>query len=431
MWSHRRLTAIATGVLLITGACLAQEDEGEIKKKPLVVPPMGVDGSPLSPMDACRYLVGIGEPESALAYCRKAYDMGHATEAAGLLAGCEFAAGDAVRAVALWQAVMDGAGWSFDASNGKANALWRAGQVKEAEELFLANYQRAPGLRTISELIRFYMGFSRWGEAEAWGEEGAKKFPDNCHILDMLSATKAALGNTQGAVVLIKRIKSLPCPPYAWASLPGISDRLDMPAFKALLDPDEIAKSLRPNDIEDTIEKLTLLRFVPAPAVGAPVAKAAVENRDFDVRSLALAILQTMGTTAMEPWNTVLTCDDFVLRKYAIRRQMSMKNPAFLPLLEKVYASEQMPGNRAMLQLLIGDLLVAGKDPAAGETMLKAVPETDPMFALAALQLSAIYEASKDYTQALQWIQLALAKAPDLTVDPARIERLKQLASKQ
>jgi tetratricopeptide (TPR) repeat protein len=410
---------------------LAQEDEGETKKKPLVVPPMGVDGRPISPMDACRYLVRIGEPESALAYCRTAYDTGHATEAAGLLAGCEFAAGDAERAAALWQAVMDGSGWSFDASNGKANALWRAGQVKEAEELFLANYQRAPGLRSISELMRFYMGFSRWGEADAWGEAAAKSFPDDCQILNMRSATKAALGNTEAAVGLIKRIKALPCPPYAWASLPGISERLDLPAYKALLDPEEIARSLRPNDTEETIEKLTLLRLVPAPAVGAMVAKTAVENRDFDVRSLALAVLQALGTSALEPWTTVLTSDDFVLRKYAIRRQMSMKDPAFLPILEKAYVCEKMPGNRAMLQLLIGQLMVSGKNPAEGESLLRAVPETDPMFPLAALQLSLICEARKDYGQALQWVQRALVRAPELSVDPARVQRLKQMAGSQ
>jgi tetratricopeptide (TPR) repeat protein len=425
------LTAIATGVLLITGACLAQEDEGEIKKKPLVVPPMGVDGRPLSPTDACRHLVRIGEPESALPYCRTAYDMGHALEAARLLAGCEFSAGDASRAVTLWQHVLDQEGWSLEASDGKANALWRAGQVKDAEDLFLANYQRAPGLRTISELIRFYMGFSRWGEADAWGDEAAKSFPDDCQILNMRSATKAALGNTQAAVGLIKRIKALPCPPYAWASLPGISDRLGLPAYKALLDPEEIARSLRPNDTEDAIQKLTLLRFVPAPAIGAMVARTAVENRDFEVRSLALAVLQALGTSALEPWTTVLTNDDFVLRKYAIRRQMSMKDPAFLPLLQKAYACEKMPGNRAILQLLIGQFMVSGKNPEEGESLLRAVPETDPMFPLAALQLSLICEARKDYGQALQWVQRALVRDPELSVDPARVQRLKQMAGSQ
>lgn len=428
--SRRPLVLIAAALLLAAGLCFAQEEEDEVPKRPIVQPPPGADGRPLSPMDACRYLVGIGEPESALPYCRTAYDMGHATEAARLLAGCEFAAGDASRAVVLWQEVLDREGWSLEASIGKANALWRAGQIKEAEQLFLSDYQRAPGERTLSELIRFYMGFSRWGEAEAWGEEAVKKFPENCHLLEELAATKAALGNTAGAVALIKRIKALPCPAYAWASAPGLSDRLDQPTFKALLNPQEIASSLRPEDTEDTVEKLTLLRLVAVPAVGLPVAKAALENKDFSVRSLALAVLQSLGASAMEPWSMVLTCDDFVLRKYSIRRQVAMKNPAFLPLLEKVYAAEPMPGNRTMLQFLIGDLLTAGKDPSAGEALLKAVPETDPMFPLAALKLSSLCEARKDYAQALQWIQRALAKAPDLQVDRARVAHLKELAGK-
>lgn len=425
-----RFALAATVFLLTAGLCLAQEEDEGMPRKPPVQPPPGVDGKPLPPADACRYLVGIGELESALPYCRTAFDMDHAAETARLLASCEFGAGDASRAVTLWQQVMDQEGWSLEASCGKANALWRTGQIKEAEQLFLANYQRDPGEKTLSELMRFYMGFSRWGEADAWGEEAVKKFPDNCHMLELLSATKAALGNVPASVALIKKIKSLPCPPYGWASVPGISEELDLPAYRALLDPEEIARSIRPKDTEDTVEKLTLLRLVATPAVGRPVAKAALENKDFNVRSLVLAILQALGTSATEPWSTVLTCDDFVLRKYAIRRQMSMKNPAFLPLLEKAYAAETMPGNRAMLQLLMGEMMLAGKDPAAGEVLLRAVPERDPMFPLAALQLSTLSETRKDYSQALQWIQKALAAAPDLEVDPARIERLKQLSGK-
>jgi len=428
---HRFRFALAATALLLTAVfCFAQEEDEGIPKRPLVQPPPGVDGKPMSPTDACRYLVGIGELESALPYCRTAFDMGHAIEIARLLAGCEFDAGDASRAAALWQQVMDQDGWSLEASSGKANALWRAGQIKDAEQVFLANYQRAQGERTLSELMRFYMGFSRWGEADAWGEEAVKSFPDNCRLLEMLSATKSALGNIPASTALIKKIKSLPCPPYEWASVPGISERLDQPAYRALLNPEEIALSLRPKDTEDTIEKLTLLRLVATTAVGRPVAKAALENKDFNVRSLALAILQGLGSSATESWSMVLTCDDFVLRKYAIRRQLAMKDPAFLPLLEKTYAAETMPGNRAMLQLLMGELMLSGKNPAAGEALLRTIPEKDPMFPLAALQLSTLSEARKDYAQALQWIEKALAAAPDLKVDPARIARLKQLSGK-
>jgi hypothetical protein len=129
----------------------------------------------------------------------------------------------------------------------------------------------------------------------------------------------------------------------------------------------------------------------------------------------------------MESWKELVSSDDFILRKHALRRIRELHDPAFVPLLEEHLEREKLAGNRALTALTLGELFLDGEEEARGKDLLDGIPEDNILYPVARLSLAEWAEKKGDYAGALRFFEQAQTSSTTVIIDPERIEGLRSL----
>jgi tetratricopeptide (TPR) repeat protein len=132
-----------------------------------------------------------------------------------------------------------------------------------------------------------------------------------------------------------------------------------------------------------------------------------------------------LGSEALPYWTKILTADDFILEKHALRRIREMADPAFAELLEQRLKAEQTPGNRALTQLTLGELLLKKGDSERAEQLLTSVSQEHALYPIALMTLAGHEEKAGNAEAALELIERAMKASPELYVDPDRLRQLR------
>ncbi len=337
----------------------------------------------------------------------------------------EFNAGNGAESAALWSRIL-GQGWSIEASQAQAMALWRAGETNQAESVLRDNLSRAPSGQTAFDLIKFLAAFGRNGEAIALAQESATLYPDTCEIEEMRGVTEAAEGRHEAAAAAYGRAIEAGCATFGWTVLGAGAASLDNPAYKKLLNPKVIVEGLDQLDDEACLRRLTLLQHSIGPEVAQPVLQVALHRETIRVRMAALGLLSQLGNSAPEVWPTLLASDDFLLRKHTLRRINALEDPAFIPLLEKHLENETTRGNRSLVALGLGQLYLGQGKTKEGLASLESIPSEDPLFVKAQLVLADAAHDAGNAKAELGHLERACDSAPETFLEIGRLERLRQ-----
>ncbi len=337
----------------------------------------------------------------------------------------EFNAGNGAESAALWSRIL-GQGWSIEASQAQAMALWRAGETNQAESVFRDNLSRAPSGQTALDLIRFLAAFGRNQEAIAIAQKSAPLYPDTCEIEEMRGVAEAAEGSHEAAAAAYGRAIEAGCPTFGWTGLGAGAASLENPAYKKLLNPEVIVEGLNQLDDDACLRRLTLLQHSISPEVAQPVLQVALNRNTVRVRMMALGLLAQLGASAPEVWPTLLASDDFLLRKHTLRRINALEDPAFIPLLEKHLEKETTRGNRSLVALGLGQLYLDQGRIKDGLASLESIPLEDPLFVKAQLVLADTARDAGNAKAELGHLERARDAAPETFLEIGRLERLRQ-----
>ena len=340
-------------------------------------------------------------------------------------AGVEFNAGNGAESAALWSRIL-GQGWSIEASQAQAMALWRAGENDATETVLRDNLSRAPSGQTALDLIRFFAAFGRNDEAIALAQESAPLYPETCEIEEMWGATEAAQGRHEAAAAAYGRAIEAGCPTFGWTGLGAGAASLENPAYKKLLKPKVIVDGLDQLDDEACLRRLTLLQHSISPEVAQPVLRVALNRDTARVRMMALGLLAQLGASAPEVWPTLLASDDFLLRKHTLRRINALEDPAFIPLLEKQLENETTRGNRSLIALGLGELYLDQGKVQEGLASLESIPSEDPLFVKAQLVLADAAHDAGSAKAELAHLERARDAGPETFLEVGRLERLRK-----
>lgn len=377
------------------------------------------------PESECRRLAEQAAWEEALEPCRQAHGLQiQDGELARLLARAEFEAGDSGRAAQLWGARLDEEGWSEEAASARAAALWRAGETSAAEAALRDVLERTASSAAYLELIRFLLEFERWEEAAGTARRGSAAHPGDCELLELWGAAESRLGHHELAAELFRRAVEGGCPPFRWTGLGDVPERLDRPPYRDLLDADEIVRGLGDLDVERALDRLDLLEKVPHASVAPELAELARTRGDARLRLTALGLLSSLGDAAVDQWEAILADDDLILRKQALRRVREIRSPTFIPLVDDQLERETVPGNVALAQLVLGELLADAGRTGQAIAHLEAVPATEAEYAPAQLALADLAEARGDVGTAME--HLERARTAGATIDPERFDKLRR-----
>jgi tetratricopeptide (TPR) repeat protein len=403
-------------LLMISGLLLCLVSPAPAQQEP---PPAAVAG--------CADLVAAGELAQALAPCRAEHAADPASpDLTRMLALAEFSEGDAERAAQLWGSLLESEGWSFEDAHDQAMALWRAGDVEAAERVIRSNLERQPSAVAHRDLIEFLMGFERWQEAAAAAAAATELFPSSCDLLEHHGVAEATLGNDERAAALLAKAIEAGCPRYRWTGRGVLPERLGQAEYRRLLDPELLADGLRELDDQVCLDQLRLLRLVMTPEQAPAVTREVLLRTNAKVRLIGLGLLADLGAAALESFKQLLADDDFILRKYTLRRIRELDDPAFRPLLEAHLEREKLPGNRALTSLALAELLLAQGDAGRAEELLLGIPEDDALHPVALVRLADHAEADGDLARALELIERARAINPQLYVEQGRQQRLRE-----
>jgi len=380
------------------------------------------------PPARCRELAA-GQSEEALAPCREALAAepdDH--ELVPILADLEFRYGDPARSAELWQWLLAHGGWQPDPARGYAMALWRSGRPAEAEPVFREIARRSPSTRASLDLVRYLLGMDRWADAAEAASGALALHRESCELEEALGGALAMLDRDDQAAEHFARAVRSGCPPYGWTRIGPVPDRLDLPAYRALLVPGELISGL--DDLDDTqcFFRFQLLARVMVPEAAPAVTDQVLKRRTAQVRIAGIGLLAAVGSQASGSWARLLASDDFVLRKQALRKIRLLDDDAFIPMLEAHLGREELPGNSNLTALALGALLLEGKDPARGQALLEAIPSDDPSYPHARLRLLDLAEAQGDDRLAAERLGEIRAVAPEFWIDPERESRLRAAA---
>lgn len=337
----------------------------------------------------------------------------------------EFNAGNGAASAALWSRIL-GQGWSIEASQAQAMALWRAGETSQAESVLRDNLSRTPSGQTALDMIRFLAAFGRNGEAITLAQKSAPLYPGTCEIEEMRGAAEAAQGSHEAAAAAYARAIEAGCPTFGWTGLGAGTASLDDPAYRELLDPKVIIEGLDQLNDEDCLRRLTLLQHSISPEVAQPVLQVALNRETIRVRMAALGLLSQLGNSAPEVWSTLLASDDFLLRKHTLRRINALEDPVFIPLLEKHLEKETTRGNRSLVALGLGQLYLDQGKTKEGLASLESIPSEDPLFVKAQLVLADAAHDAGNAKAELGHLERARDAAPETFLEVGRLERLRQ-----
>ncbi len=337
----------------------------------------------------------------------------------------EFKAGNGAESAALWSRVL-GQGWSIEASQSLAMALWRAGDTDHAEIVLRENLERAPSGGTALDLIRFLAAFGRNADAIELAKKSSLLYHATCEIEEMRGAAEAAEGRHEAAAAAYGRAIEAGCPPFGWTALGAGAASLENPAYRKLLNPKAIVDGLGQLDDDECLARLTLLQHTMAPEVAQPVLKVALNRTTARVRLAALGLLAQLGASAPDVWPELLSSEDFLLRKYTLRRIVALEDPAFIPLLEQQIKKETTRGNRSLAALGLGVLYLDQGKIEEGLASLESIPSEDPLFIKSRLVLAEVARDAGDATAELAHLERVRDAAPETFLEVDRLERLRR-----
>ena len=374
----------------------------------------------------CAELVEMGEKEYALVVCQKEFDDSLQDPVAiRRLAELEFKYGDSERSLELWQSLIDLEGWSQEAASGKAMALWRAGKRDDADKLFHENLERDGSEPAYTDLISFLLAFNRWPEAVEVADKAMSAYPETCGYAELAGVAEAGQHNDTRAAELFARAVDKGCQQYRWATLGPVPQRLTEPPYMKLLIPTELVAGLREVSDRECEQRFRLLGAVVTAEV-APLITDEVLLRDkLEVRFEGLGLLSRLGSSVMTSWQRLLADDDFLLRKYTLRRIRELGDPAFIQLIEKHLSDEKSKRNLALTRLTLAELLLVKGEADRADQLVREIPPDDPRFAVGLTSLADAAEERGDIAMALRFLDEALAADPEVFVDRQRLDKLR------
>jgi len=379
---------------------------------------------------SCAEMVAAGEEMPALLACRDELEYNPGSpEMMRLVARLEFDSGDPLRSAELWQRLIDREGWSYEAARAKAMAVWRGGAPLEAETIFRQIIDRSPTAAAHEDLVTYLLAFDRCVEAAGLAAQSAERFPEHCWFQESVGVAEACQDHHAKAAEAITKAIAAGCPRYAWTQRGALSNALDRAEYRPLLRAQELAQGLRQLDDNACRRRMDLLKPVMSAEVAPAITDEILERTTASVRFAGLGLLSRVGSQSLPSWKRLLASDDFLLRKYTLRRIREQHDPAFIPLVEEHLEREPLPKNKNLTRYVLGDLLLGAGQIERGEALLWEIPEDDLLFPVARLVLSERAEAAGDDALALKLVDQAKATSPTVYVDPQRVRRLREVLS--
>lgn len=379
----------------------------------------------------CKDLYSKEKNEIALKTCRDAYNINNnSIELIRILAELEYSAGDPFKSAKLWDLLISKEGYKYEYSLAKANALLNAGDVMEAEEIFKYNIEKENNFDSYKRLIDFYISFQNFSEAIKLSRKAQIIFPDKCELIELEGISNIGLDKDKEAIFLIKKAISKGCPSFRWADRYLNTDKLEKEIYKELLNPYEILENFENLNLEEIVFRLKLLNYVMIPEVADKVSDIILENKNFLVKNYGLYLLTLLDEKAISSWEKILNSDDFLTRKYALRKIREIGNPFFIPLLEKNIEKEKMIHNKNLTYLTLGELYLKKEELEKSKKYLKMIPSRDFIYPLALYDLAILEEKNKNYEKALKLLKKIQKISPGF-VDKKEFERIKNLKNKK
>ncbi len=377
-------------------------------------------------LPSCTEARAAGDPWQALEACRaeleaRPDDVRLVREVARL----EYEEGDADAAAALWARLEQLDGWTVETALGRGAALWRAGRVEEAEAVLRDVVERSGSTEASAELVELLLEHQRWDEAAAAASEAIEDAPGSCRLYELRGLAAAAGGDDDGAAGDFARAVERGCPPYRWATMGVLPERVAAEPYRRLLDPEELTDGLGEVDDAECELRLRLLDLVLVPSAAPAITDVVVGRDRLELRYAGLGLLEELGPAAVESWRQLLATDDFVLRKLALRRIREQRDPVYMELLERHLERGDTPGNVALTRLALGELMLDAGEGRRGEALLDAIPADDPLYALGRISLADSAEAAGALAAALRYLEQAQAADPEVHVQLGRVDKLR------
>ena len=398
-----------------------------IQSKPTILSEAPDVPPPLSgtPAEQCRQGFKERRFAEAVEPCRAAVEAAPGNlDLLETAARVEFEADNGAESAALWSRVLE-QGWTLDASRNYAMALWRGGDPETAGKIFRENFAKAPSPETLIDLMHYLLSFERYSELIELADENVQRFPKTCEIDELRGAAEALEGRHGEAAAAYTRAIEKGCPPWRWTAMGTGAAALDNPAYRPLLDPKKIVEGLSGLDDDECLFRLTLLERTMSKEAVPAVLDAALHRTKARIRLAALGLLARIGSSIPDAWETLLSSDDFILRKYTLRRIVALEDPAFIPLLEAQRERETTRGNRSIIALGLGGLFLNQDKTAEAVKELESIPEEDPLFVKARLELADIAHDAGDLETELKHLERARDAAPDTFLETDRIEQVR------
>jgi len=377
-------------------------------------------------LPSCSEARAAGDTWQALEACRA--ELAAQPDDVGLLrevARLEYEEGDADASAALWARLEKLDGWAVETALGRGAALWRAGRIEEAEAVLRDAVGRSGSTEASTALVELLLEHHRWDEAATVASEAIEDAPDSCRLYELRGLAAAGDGDDDTAAGDFARAVERGCPPYRWATLGVLPERVEAEPYRRLLDPEELTAGLMAVDDRECELRLRLLDLVLAPSAAPAITDVVVGRDRLELRYAGLGLLEELGPAAVESWRRLLSDDDFVLRKLALRRIREQREPVYRELLERHLERGDTPGNMALTRLALGELLLDAGDRGRAGSLLDAIPADDPLYALGRISLADSAEAAGELAAALRYLEQARAADPEVHVQLGRIDKLR------
>lgn len=374
----------------------------------------------------CAEAQSAADPWQALETCRAELEM-RPDDAALVraVAALEYEEGDPDASAALWARLEELEGRSLETELGRGAALWRAGRVEEAEAVLRDAVERSGATEAAVDLVELLLEHQRWEDAAAAASEAIEGAPATCRLYELRGLAAAGEGDDEAAAADFARAAQRGCPPYRWATLGVLPERVDADPYRRLLDPAELTDGLGAVDDAECELRLRLLDLVLAPSA-APAITDVVAGRDrLELRYAGLGLLEELGPAAVESWRRLLADDDFVLRKLVLRRIREQRDPVYREVLERHLERGDAPGNMALTRLALGELMLDVGERGRAEALLGAIPADDPLYALGRISLADSAEAAGELAAALRYLEQAQVADPEVHVQLGRVDKLR------
>jgi tetratricopeptide (TPR) repeat protein len=256
----------------------------------------------------------------------------------------------------------------------------RTGRTEDGEALLREALRAGPSAEAWRALLDLRLAVKRVAGAEEDLRDALNAFPADCGIRASAAALYAMLGREDQAVAEIQTGERLGCPPLEWVRRPGMAERLDRPAFRALLRPGALASGLVGLDDGEARFRLQLLEKAMGPEAIAPLEEDILRRRDYGIRLREIHLLLCQWEKSLPALDRLLREGDLMVRKLLLRQMALSPDPLRIPLLEAHLEREAAPGNRSLAALALAKAYEKAGRRAEAEALLRSIPEADPLY---------------------------------------------------